>query len=572
MPKPEPKAPPGVDPSRFKVLKLEGVQIRALIGKGGETVQDIRHRSGAEVKIDHLPTEVWGSVTIVGDVEKTEQMVKEALAAKGCPLGAPRPQPGMSNPALPGALPMLPGVVQGALPLPGTMPGMPGMPASLPALPAGTPALASIPGVVPLQPGALQGMASGASRAPAPVAPGPPREVQVPAELVGGLIGPGGSTINELRQKAGGQVHISVLPASTPGGPQIARISGPEQLLSQAETLVKTKLDELKQARQPKQLPPPPMPRTPANLGNAGVRPGLMNTPQQGTMPTSSLGVPQQGTMPGGIRPGLVGAPLPGTMPGTQMLQRGPVMGAGARPSVPTPPRPRPVGAPSGIVGNMPPGPPGMNQVGNQHLSPALQLQSLLRAPPSNFSGNSPNNLHGGPAGGLPSSLPSRPATPPGVVPKGGYTLTPAGASAKCGMPPRPPPPPSHMTNTNVAAQGGGNDWGGKGGGDTWGNKGASDWNGKGGNSDWGGQEHWYQTGPERYPPTSGTVWEDAPSTSWNASMNRIGNAGDGKIWNEPWERWDGGSAAHNQWGGAPATGCDPGMQAAMPGPPQIVE
>ena len=30
----------GIDPSRFKIIRMEGVQIRALIGKGGETIKD----------------------------------------------------------------------------------------------------------------------------------------------------------------------------------------------------------------------------------------------------------------------------------------------------------------------------------------------------------------------------------------------------------------------------------------------------------------------------------------------------------------------------------------------------
>eukprot|EP00913_Durusdinium_trenchii_P025427 g23871.t1 len=33
-------APPGIDPSRFKIIRMEGVQIRALIGKGGETIKE----------------------------------------------------------------------------------------------------------------------------------------------------------------------------------------------------------------------------------------------------------------------------------------------------------------------------------------------------------------------------------------------------------------------------------------------------------------------------------------------------------------------------------------------------
>ena len=76
----------GIDPARFKIIRMEGVQIRALIGKGGETIKEIRLRSGADIKIDHLPSDPEGNVTIVGEVEKTEAMIKEALQTKGCPL------------------------------------------------------------------------------------------------------------------------------------------------------------------------------------------------------------------------------------------------------------------------------------------------------------------------------------------------------------------------------------------------------------------------------------------------------------------------------------------------------
>eukprot|EP00434_Breviolum_minutum_P024788 symbB.v1.2.021892.t3/scaffold1916.1/size96221/7 len=108
-------SPPGIDPARFKIIRMEGVQIRALIGKGGETIKDIRFRSGADIKIDHLPSDPEGNVTIVGDVEKTEIMIKEALTTKGCPL-VPKPQ--VPPPPPPDA--GIPG-----------MPGMPGVPPPL---------------------------------------------------------------------------------------------------------------------------------------------------------------------------------------------------------------------------------------------------------------------------------------------------------------------------------------------------------------------------------------------------------------------------------------------------------
>ncbi|CAJ1359743.1 unnamed protein product [Effrenium voratum] len=125
---------------------MEGVQIRALIGKGGETIKEIRLRSGADIKIDHLPSDPEGNVTIVGEVEKTEAMIKETLAAKGCPLNAK---------------------------------SMPPPPAPVPLPGEGVPPL-------PLEPNE--------------------NEVIVPADLVGLLIGPSGTSIREIREKAGGGV------------------------------------------------------------------------------------------------------------------------------------------------------------------------------------------------------------------------------------------------------------------------------------------------------------------------------------------------------------------------------
>ncbi|CAE7547052.1 CNOT7, partial [Symbiodinium natans] len=78
-----------------------------------------------------------------------------------------------------------------------------------------------------------------------PGAPGAPREIMVPAEVVSGLIGRGGSIIKSIRQRAGGQCRISLLQPEVPGGPQVCRITGPEELLQRAEELVQIRLNEL---------------------------------------------------------------------------------------------------------------------------------------------------------------------------------------------------------------------------------------------------------------------------------------------------------------------------------------
>lgn len=94
---PVPTPPPGVG-GNSKVLKLEGIQIRALIGKGGENIKGIRAESGADIKIEHTAGDLEGTVSIVGEVEKAERLIRETLMTKGCPVPMPRPGAPESDP------------------------------------------------------------------------------------------------------------------------------------------------------------------------------------------------------------------------------------------------------------------------------------------------------------------------------------------------------------------------------------------------------------------------------------------------------------------------------------------
>merc|ERR1712048_1149020 len=82
------KPPPVSGAANHKVLRLKAPQIRALLGKGGQTVNMIRARTGADIKIHHPPQDEYGSVSVVGNVEYVEQLVAEACAAKGFPIQA----------------------------------------------------------------------------------------------------------------------------------------------------------------------------------------------------------------------------------------------------------------------------------------------------------------------------------------------------------------------------------------------------------------------------------------------------------------------------------------------------
>jgi len=258
MPKGDPTPPPGVKPENFKVLTLDIVQIRALIGRGGETVQAIRAKTGAEIKIDCLQNETVGRAALVGDIPPTEALIKEALASKGCGLGVPAP---------PGGRPLIPGS-------PGA-PGLPPPPLALPPPPGAPPPAPPPPGGAALAPAATA----------APTGPVEHREVPIPADLVGGMIGPGGSTINDLRKMSGPGVQIAILPASVPGGQQHARISGAPPAIDNAEKLVRQKIEEL-MVRKP--MAPPGGPGGP-------MRPPL---------------APPPGLPPGASPPGMAGGPV----------------------------------------------------------------------------------------------------------------------------------------------------------------------------------------------------------------------------------------------------------------------
>jgi len=210
-------APTGVQP---KVLKLESVQIRALIGKGGDTIKAIRNESGADIRIEHVQTDMEGTVTIIGDLDRTEKIIKECLASKGCPMTAPG----------------------GVLPKPGMIPPMPN----------GT--------------GVVYGGEAHAVDSQF--------DVQIPQELVGMLIGSGGSHLQDVRIKAGNNVFISVLPPAFPMAPQVVRIDG-EVLDTRrmAAELIRERIMVLKRSNPMGRIPTMPFRITPPGYLPTGLSP-----------------------------------------------------------------------------------------------------------------------------------------------------------------------------------------------------------------------------------------------------------------------------------------------------------
>merc|ERR1719277_560180 len=69
----------------FKVIPLDAAQVRALIGKNGETIRMIRQKCPVtEVLIGHEKHESHGILRLTGDIESAEAVVKDLLLRKGC--------------------------------------------------------------------------------------------------------------------------------------------------------------------------------------------------------------------------------------------------------------------------------------------------------------------------------------------------------------------------------------------------------------------------------------------------------------------------------------------------------
>lgn len=258
MPKTAPGPPPGVKPENYKCLEMDATQIRAVIGRGGETVQGIRVKSGQEVKIDFPANESVGRVIMIGEVEKVEALVREALAARGCPLGGIPPPPGGLPPHLAG-LPLPPGVAP------------PPPPGGVPPPPAG----------------------------PAPVEH---REVSIPGDLVPLFIGNGATAINELRKQAGMGAQIAVLGTTAIGGPQICRVSAAPPTIDHVENIVKQRVEELV-----KQNPRPPSSSFPPSFNPMMQMPPMrpMMGPPGGMGQPGSMGQGLSGPLPPGPHGGM---------------------------------------------------------------------------------------------------------------------------------------------------------------------------------------------------------------------------------------------------------------------------
>lgn len=81
--------------AEVKIMKLKAVQIRVLLGKGGETIKSICDSTASDIRVDHDRVSEEGEISIIGDIARAEKCVRETLAAKGAPvedeIGPPLP-------------------------------------------------------------------------------------------------------------------------------------------------------------------------------------------------------------------------------------------------------------------------------------------------------------------------------------------------------------------------------------------------------------------------------------------------------------------------------------------------
>lgn len=202
------------------MIRLDGHQIRALIGKGGERIKAIRQTSGASITIDSFPKDPLGTVTIVGDVKAAEAMICEALAAQS-----------QLRPNIP------------------------------------------------------------------PEARPPPEptneDIPVPADMLEWLAGPGETNIREIRNQAGGECFISIVPGPS-GDKHFVRVIGKGKEV--AKHLIQKKLDELQFGPEPSALNPmmgtPPPPPPPLAFNNVSLFTGSHQIQQRGNV-----------QLVGGVRP-----------------------------------------------------------------------------------------------------------------------------------------------------------------------------------------------------------------------------------------------------------------------------
>eukprot|EP00929_Paragymnodinium_shiwhaense_P051731 TRINITY_DN25991_c0_g1_i1.p1 TRINITY_DN25991_c0_g1~~TRINITY_DN25991_c0_g1_i1.p1 ORF type:complete len:608 (-),score=135.21 TRINITY_DN25991_c0_g1_i1:234-1850(-) len=175
-----------------KVIKMQALQIRCMLGVRGDTINWITNRSGADIKVKHARGEQWGHVSIVGNVERTLAVIQEVLKQKGCPLTE---------------------IIDQADPTPGRR--------------------------------------ANSSAGAAAAAAAAQDDIECPSELVGLFIGVNGANIKEIKARAGGACSIQVQRNDVPGRPQTIKVAGDN--IQYARELVRAKIEDCRRQHEQQQ-------------------------------------------------------------------------------------------------------------------------------------------------------------------------------------------------------------------------------------------------------------------------------------------------------------------------------
>lgn len=182
--------------SSHKILRMRGIQVRYVIGKGGEHINAIRQRTGANISVKHAPEAPWGEIHIspgvIGNTtEHAVQLVHDILAQKGCPL--------------------------------------PPDPDNMPSFTAQQPIVANTPFVTGWQPAEAE------------------PDLEISSDCVALFIGQQGNNLREVKAKvqaAGGWLNVKVLEPQ-PNGMQKVVVFGAPESAQLARQLVKEKIMEV---------------------------------------------------------------------------------------------------------------------------------------------------------------------------------------------------------------------------------------------------------------------------------------------------------------------------------------
>lgn len=203
-------------------LIVPASQCGSLIGKGGAKIKEIRETTGALIQVasEMLPNSTERTVTISGSADAITKCILHIcyVMQESPPKGATipyRPKPAMA-PVLvagPGGIPIQVAAGPGGIPI--QAPDMAKMAAIqggiIPGHPGAIPFIQTNQGLIPAaslqHPAALH-----PGQFPRPAAPaGSPQahEMTIPNDLIGCIIGRGGSKINEIRQLSGANIKIA---------------------------------------------------------------------------------------------------------------------------------------------------------------------------------------------------------------------------------------------------------------------------------------------------------------------------------------------------------------------------